>query len=761
MRTTRDAKIDRQVRQKPPRPAGGKVLRRLFSYLSERDPKLSSNVVSTLVIPNASVPRFGFPKGTRVQKAARTLAEPPKKRASPPSAKSFAAAISDAATALARSTRRASARRGRAARAVAPPAAPPVWQSIGPIVIPNGQTYGSNRVDVVGRVSSIAVDPGNPKHILLGSAGGGIWETFDAGTSWAPRTDLLPSLAVGAVVFDPSNPKRVYAGSGEGNFYSNLGAGVYRSLDGGATWAVLATGPFVGVGFFDLLVDPATPSTLYAATTRGFYKSTNSGSSWSLKRAGTCWDISLHPQGGAVELLAAFGDGLFVSTNAGNGFSPVSLPSSPAAPWTRLAVDRAAASPDVAYAFGAAGSAARLWRRSGTTWTRVTGLPAIDVSQAWYDWYVAATPDKKTQVFLGAIDAWRGDLVGSAWTWRDITTQGANSIHPDQHCLTFVPGNSATIYAGNDGGIYRSANSGSTWRALNKGLVITEIEYLGSDPNSWQWLMAGTQDNGTIRYVGSTTWEHIADGDGGDCGVNQQAPNTVYHSFYNVSLERSTNKGNTWTWLAPPNLESLFYPPVEVAGLTVAIGAVSLIVTRSGVPPWSTVPLGLVPQEVSTAMRAVDANTILVGTNAGRVLRMTWTGTAWKRTALATPAAKYISCIAVDPSNPQRYWVTISQVTGAGGRVYRSDNNGASWVNCTAGLPSIPINSVVVDPADFRRVWVAADVGVYQTLDLGAHWAAFSNGLPNAMAVDLLFHRQDRRLICGTRNRGAWVVPVP
>ena len=73
-----------------------------------------------------------------------------------------------------------------------------------------------------------------------------------------------------------------------------------------------------------------------------------------------------------------------------------------------------------------------------------------------------------------------------------------------------------------------------------------------SDPNTWKWLMAGTQDNGTIRYTGSTVWDHIADGDGGDCGVNQLNPNIVYHSYYGVSLERSNNKGNTWTWLAPP-----------------------------------------------------------------------------------------------------------------------------------------------------------------------------------------------------------------
>jgi BNR/Asp-box repeat. len=211
-------------------------------------------------------------------------------------------------------------------------AAPSVWQSIGPDHVPNGQTYGTNRVDVIGRVSSIAIDPSNTKHILLGSAGGGIWESKDSGANWQPRTDKMPSLAIGAVVFDPRNRKRVYAGSGEGNFYASRGAGVYRSIDGGTTWAVQASAPFVGVGFYDLVVDPKTRSILYAATTNGFYKSTNRGSTWSLKRAGRCWDISVHPGGGKIELLAAFQDGVFASTNGGNTFTAVTLPSTPSAP---------------------------------------------------------------------------------------------------------------------------------------------------------------------------------------------------------------------------------------------------------------------------------------------------------------------------------------------------------------------------------------------------------------------------------------------
>jgi hypothetical protein len=85
-----------------------------------------------------------------------------------------------------------------------------------------------------------------------------------------------------------------------------------------------------------------------------------------------CWDISVHTNGGAVEVLATFSDGLFVSTNSGTSFAAVALPSSPAAAWVRLAVDRVTASPDVVYVFGAAGAAAFLWRRTGAPGAKVT-----------------------------------------------------------------------------------------------------------------------------------------------------------------------------------------------------------------------------------------------------------------------------------------------------------------------------------------------------------------------------------------------------
>lgn len=734
---------------------GGKALRRMRAFLVARDVALAQEVVGT--------------------DAAKTRLSARRSRRS----KALADLVANAAATYAKMQ---PAGRGNFMRiAPAPLATQPVaplarWSFIGPAEIPNGQTYGRNTIAVSGRVAAIAVDPNNAAHLLVGAAGGGIWESVDRGANWICRGDELPCLSIGAIAFDRTNPLNVYAGSGEGNSeYAVLGAGVFVSTDGGTTWSHLARAPFAGIGFYDLVVDTADPTVLYAATTAGFFLSLDGGATWTSKRkGGNCWDLSLDPSGGPnAELLLAFFDGVFSWTRASGRFTRVRLPASPKAKWKRLAVDRVFSAPDVAYVFGCRGITPSLWRRAGSVWSKITSLPKVDrddpwTNQAWYDWHVAATPDNPRQVYLGAIDLYRGDLDGLSWKFTNISTHGPNSIHPDQHCLTFSPNDSNIVYAGNDGGIFRSTDSGRAWDALNPGLAISEIEYLASDPNSSTWLMAGTQDNGTIRYDGSLQWKQIAEGDGGDCDVNPLDAKEAYHSFYydrrdGLGFQRSRNKGETWRDLKLPNLPMIFYPPVEVFGQTVAIGAQSLLVSRDRGTRWSKVPLRLSARDkaLPSAMREIDANTILVGTGEGRLFRVTSNGARWQKKTLASPARRTISCIAVDPSNPQRYWITFSEIHGP--TIFRSDDAGVSWIDCSAGLPAaarrLPMHSVVVDPGNYQRVWVAADVGVYQTLD-GATWSVFGDGLPNAMAVDLLLQKQDRILFCATRNRGVWAIAV-
>src|SRR5207249_2088375 len=137
------------------------------------------------------------------------------------------------------------------------------WINIGPAPI-NGLFGGSS-----GRVQAIAVDPFDLTHWLIAAAQGGIWETYDAGASWSPKTDSQASLAVSAIAFAPSNPKIVYAGTGGAPFSgdSYAGASLLKSIDGGANWELFASSTFSKTAFSDIKVHPTNPNVLLAATT--------------------------------------------------------------------------------------------------------------------------------------------------------------------------------------------------------------------------------------------------------------------------------------------------------------------------------------------------------------------------------------------------------------------------------------------------------------------------------------------------------------
>jgi hypothetical protein len=658
-----------------------------------------------------------------------------------------------------------------------PIGAGPQWRSIGPWTITGGQTYGGARINVSGRVSALAVDPGNPAHVLAGAANGGVWESFDRGASWAPRTDYQRTLTVGALAFDPTSPATVYCGTGEGDWWGYLGVGILRSTDGGSTWATLCTNPFVGSGFYSLRVDPANGQRLYAGARNGLWVSTDGGVNWTQRRSGRCWSISQAAAGG--ELLAACADGLFRSTNNGTSWAAVALPGAPAG-FFRLGVSIAPSSPAVAYAWGAQVNAdgsvtALLWRRQRVrrtlTWTAVAPPADVSAGQAWYDWYVAAAPDSASQVYLGAIDIHRGDLTGTTWSWQNLSSRAsptAVSIHPDQHAIAFEPGAPATVYAGGDGGVFRSPDRGATWVSCNNGLQISEYEYIAQSLGTSRYVIGGTQDNGTNRWLGPTIWEHVGDADGGDCGVNRTTPTTVAHTRQNGWLFRSTQSGaiNTWTNVTParPAGEGpgLFYVPVECSaagGDAVAIGGQALYVSRDNGTTWTR--LAYPTAGTASAVYLPDVDTVLVGLTDGRVLRSRFAAGSWGTlTALTTPrAGAWVSDLHATAGGGGRIWATYS-VFGTGQRVFRSDNGGTTWTDVSAGLPQLPINAVIVDDGNANRVWVGADLGVYQTLDAGGSWTDYSNGLPNAYIGDLIFHAHSRVLRAATRNRGVWEIPV-
>ncbi|HEX6099197.1 MAG TPA: hypothetical protein VF432_22985 [Thermoanaerobaculia bacterium] len=191
------------------------------------------------------------------------------------------------------------------------------WTNIGPAPLPELVYSLASSQDVSGRASTLAIHPGNPDTMLLGTAEGGIWKTTDRGANWRSVGQDLPTLVVGVIRFSPSDPGLVFAGTGEARGAGPLrGFGLARSRDGGETWQLLpASGSgwdFNFTAITGLHVDPRDGKTLYLTTATiaprtlnwtlpanlpqtGIFKSTDDGESWQLLHA-----AKRHPVSGSM-----------------------------------------------------------------------------------------------------------------------------------------------------------------------------------------------------------------------------------------------------------------------------------------------------------------------------------------------------------------------------------------------------------------------------------------------------------------------------
>ncbi|HEY2928495.1 WD40/YVTN/BNR-like repeat-containing protein [Piscinibacter sp.] len=667
------------------------------------------------------------------------------------------------------------------AAAVQPGAAPafrsatrvPVWRDLGPTLIPHGQTYGHGSgasPPVSGRCTAIVVDRSDSRHLVLCTAGGGLWGSHDGGATWAPLTDRQPTLVMGALAQAASAPQVMYAGTGDGDGQIPYGVGLLRSADGGLSWSLAAASVLLGVGVYDIAIHPGDPLRVWVASTSALHASSDGGSTLRTALPACCWSVSVHPAD-PREVLAACVNGLMRSGDGGASWSRVALPGVTAATsYSRLEVCHAPSQPDTVYVAGCAGKRGFLWRRSGAgrAFAAETVPSAMKLSQAWYDWCLAVAPDDPDRVYWGAIDLFRGQRGAAGMVWTNISSRSSgDSIHPDQHGLAFDPANPRTVYACNDGGVFRSLDGGERWQSLNPGLGITEFEYLAQLDSDAGWILGGTQDNGTLANAGTRHWDQIALGDGGDCAaVDRGAASICYHSYYDMPVERAAAKGAqafAWTDVSPPtprDYAALFYPPLEARGNVLAKAGATVWVSADAGEHWDEVMLPTsadADPDLASALAIVGDDTLLVGTVGGRMWRIQRGAGGWSQAGVVVLGALpngYVSDIAVSGQSGRTVWASCSQV-GAG-HVFRSLNGGRSWSDRSGNLPDVAVNALVVDPKNTSVVYAASDRGVLRTRNSGGAWSDFSNGLPNAIVGDLVLHAASRVLRAGTRSRGAW-----
>ena len=514
------------------------------------------------------------------------------------------------------------------------------WLPLGPLAIPNGQTYGGSRVLVSGRVTAIANHPTNSNTLYLGTSRGGIWKTTDGGTNWIPTSDDAASLAIGCLAISKSNPQTLYAGTGEGNvqFYSTvypldsapgiyLGLGILKSTNGGTSWTLQATPLFANHSFYHIRIHPTNQNIAFAATSRGLCR-TNDGATWINLTGGglptisasviACTDVLIDSgdASGNTVYAAFWGSGVYKSTNA-LGASPTwTLTTGLSASLSRISLAQSPSSPATKYVLIANGSDSfggvfKSSNPAGTTWASAftTGVNLYGAFTS----NIAVDPTTPNTLYISGVELYKAVLSGATWTVTNI----GNNIHPDSHSFGFDPNNSQIIYSGNDGGIYKSTNGGITWSdTINQGLSLMQYEAIDQHPTSDAIVLGGTQDNGTQQYRNSPVFYHAADGDGGYCAISQVSPNNNVHAYYGNNFERSTTGGKFASWSNISlgiNGGGLFYPPFAMSptSLRSAIGtSVINIDDTQGSLGWPGVGVALpgISGRVSAVHFASDTN---------------------------------------------------------------------------------------------------------------------------------------------------------
>jgi len=680
------------------------------------------------------------------------------------------------------------------------------WTELGPKPIGTrgdarvGPYFGS--MPLAGRVSAIATDPTNADVVYVGGAVGGVWKSTDGGASWAPKFPTSgASFAIGSIAVDPSNTQNVWVGTGDpdNNYDNYYGMGIYRSTNGGSSWAKVGGSLFDGCFVADLaIVDsstvvaavlefPGAQNPVCATDRRGVWRTTDGGSTWTkitLPNSSdqSPSDFSQPPGSPSTIYLATYFDGVYKSTNGG-------------ASWTNLGVENLyrgkvaaydANTVYVAYADPTTFNLAGVWKTvdGGAHWSGVVG-PGGSNTPCDYDppgpqaicdnvLTLAVDPTDPTAFYVGGVRLFRYASSGATATLVGYGNCGG-CIHVDQRASVFDAAN--RLWIGNDGGVYRTDDAGASFLNRNGSgtgsLAITEFEPWTSGSIAKGTFVGGTQDEGTVRYTSATglDWRMDMGGDGGATAFVNAS--TYYASNFDANLYKTVDGGTTFTDVSGPwaGDNSKNFPPLEMSpssSSTLYRGTTRIWRTTNGAGSWSPISPVYGGSVSAIGSAASDANVLYagwssigahnVGSGPAQLRYTTNGGTTWTDVGLCQLPDRYITDIAVDPVSANDAIVTFS---GFGtGHVFQTTNGGASWANISGNLPDTPVNAVAVDytksPA---TIFLATDVGVLWSADGGTSWMDTSVGLPETVVMDLRI--DGAGLVAATHGRGAFTAPLP
>ena len=658
------------------------------------------------------------------------------------------------------------------------------------------------------RANTVAVHPKDDNIIFTGFSSGGVWRTTDGGANWQPVFDdqLWPSVA--DIVFDPSNPSTVYVGTGDPNisFYPMLGDGVYKSTDGGDSWTNIGLQENRVIP--EILVHPTNPEIIFAAsmglpfvkdTNRGLYRTLNGGATWEqvlfISDSTGITDIQIDPfnpeviyasgwdrvRNNQVSLTVGDGANIYKSKDGGDTWNllEVGLPSGILG---RTGLAHSHITPDLVYAMfvGTDQQLQGIYKSedAGANWSpiEITGLETALGGFGWYFGKLRTHKFNDDELFILGVELWRGyhefgfwERATPEWWWYDV--------HADKHDLTFSE--SGNIYLATDGGLYRSPDFGATWEDI-ENIPTTQFYRVAFNPHQPDWYYGGAQDNGTTGGNANmiNEWPRIWGGDGFKPVFHPTDPNIFYVEIQRGIISVTTNGGlyfeqgdegiddsdrRDWDM---PYLMSVHNPDVLYAG------TFRVYKSESGAIP-SFFPISeTLTDEVTLATRYHTITTLsesplqqgllYAGTVDANVWRTDDDGNNWINITNSLPE-RYVTEVKASPFNEDWAYVTHSGYKDNEfiPRVHRSKNRGETWEDISNDLPDIAINDIFILPNHEDSVlFVATDAGIYGSVNSGENWNRLGTNMPFVPSFDIDWNPAENTIIAGTFARSIMTYPV-
>ncbi len=654
------------------------------------------------------------------------------------------------------------------------------WTSLGPRSWtngPNGYNPG------IGRVNCVDFHPTDPNTLYVGTPAGGLWKSIDSGVNWNPVFEDLPVLGVTDLYINPVDPNKMYLLTGDAYGGDTNSIGMLKTSDGGANWenSGLVFDVTSFVRNFRMIVDPSDSDVILIAGNAGLLRSADGGDNWETVLSGILTDVEFKPGDPTTVYASSYGGGFYRSTNSGLSWTTIQEANNSLG---RTALGVSADDPTYVYMLASTSSSrfGGIYKstNSGVNITLQSNSPNIfgysltasdNSGQGNYDLSIAVNPDDAEDIYVSGVHIWNSKDGGLSWQdelggfrvlnyWVYDAGNTSNYVHADNHTLDFISGN---LFAGSDGGIWRSANLGGSWTDLSATLNNTQFYRLGQDPNDENRIVAGAQDNGSNLYTG-TGWIHLFGADGMEALIDHTEGSTVYSTYQfggiikysnNVAVANITSnlmdtENVSGGWITPymldPNDNDIIY-----------LGLEDIWKSENQGSTWTKISsFGSSSTQLHLTVSA--SNTDYIYTTTGFSTYRTKNGGASWETINAGLPSIYMTYLAVSEDDPETIWATFSGYTN-GEKVYKSTNAGDTWTNVSNGLPNIPANCIVHLKGTEDQVYVGTDIGVYEKSGEG-DWNPWFEGLPNVEVSELEIHYGAGKVRASTFGRGIWERPL-